>query len=278
MNTFYGEAGNSKSPIFLRELACGTTTAGKYNLNLVAEFVSKKGFGIKYGDTDSLYLTCPEKYYGKCDEAFSRKELSKEAYWTEMVEITMNVMKSLRDQVNAYLRIKSGTSYLKMAYEEVLFPVCFTGKKKYFGVGHEDVVNFKPKNLFKKGIDTVKQGKSQLLKFIGEKIMREAMDINNTRLIHEIVKDTLREARNREWDFNEFIVMGTWRPKKENLCNNHFMRRMRERNERIPDPGELFSYVVEKGPPLYNKEGRKNRIGLAILWSMRTSQKSKTWK
>ncbi|CAI2192090.1 11540_t:CDS:2, partial [Funneliformis geosporum] len=45
MNTFYGEAGNSKSPIFLRELACGTTTAGKYNLNLVTEFVSKKGFG-----------------------------------------------------------------------------------------------------------------------------------------------------------------------------------------------------------------------------------------
>src|SRR3989442_1710401 len=95
-----------------------------------------------------------------------------------MVKITMDVMKKLRDQINAYLRIKSGTSYLKMAYEEVLFPVCFAGKKKYFGIGHEDVVNFKPKILFMKGIDTVKQGKSQLLKFIGEKIMREAMDIN----------------------------------------------------------------------------------------------------
>ncbi|CAI2195503.1 17176_t:CDS:2, partial [Funneliformis geosporum] len=162
MNTFYGEAGNSKSPIFLRELAGGTTSAGKYNLNFVAEFVTKKGFGIKYGDTDSLYLTCPDKYYEKCDEAFSRKDLSKEAYWTEMVEITMIVMKKLRDQVNAYLRIKNGTSYLKMAYEEVLFPVCFTGKKKYFGIPHEDVVNFRPDNLFMRGIDTVKQGNSEL--------------------------------------------------------------------------------------------------------------------
>src|SRR3954452_8161279 len=191
MNTFYGEAGNSKSPIFLRELARRTTSAGKYNLNLVAEFVSKKGFGIKYGDTDSLYLTCPDRYYEKCDEVFSRKELSKEVYWTAMVKITMDVIKKLCDQVNAYLRIKSGTSYLKMAYEEVLFSVCFTGKKKYFGVGHEEVVNFKPKNLFMKGIDTVKQGKSQLLKFIGEKIMRKAMDMNNTRLIHKIVEDIL---------------------------------------------------------------------------------------
>ena len=45
INTFYGEAGNSKSPIFLRELAGGTTSAGKFSLNLVAEFVTKKGLG-----------------------------------------------------------------------------------------------------------------------------------------------------------------------------------------------------------------------------------------
>src|SRR4051794_26654439 len=195
MNTFYGEAGNSKSPIFLRELAGGTTLAGKYNLNLVAEFVTKKGFGIKYGDTDSLYLTCPDKYYEKCDEAFSRKELSKEEYWTEMVEINMDMMKRLRDQVNAYLRIKNGTSYLKMAYEEVLFPVCFTGKKKYFSISHEDVVNFRPNNLFMRGIDTVKQGNSELFRFIGEKIMWEAMGINNTHSIHEIVEDALQDTR-----------------------------------------------------------------------------------
>ncbi|CAG8758558.1 12680_t:CDS:1, partial [Funneliformis caledonium] len=98
-------------------------------------------------------------------------ELSKEAYWTEMVKITMDMMKKLRSQVNAYLEIKSGSSHFKMAYEEVLFPVCFAGKKKYFGVGHEDKVNFKPKNLFKKEIDTVKQGNSELFRFIRDKIM-----------------------------------------------------------------------------------------------------------
>jgi DNA polymerase elongation subunit (family B) len=65
MNTFYGEAGNSKSPFFLRELAGGITSAGQYNIDLVAKFVSGKGFGIKYGDTDSLYLTCPDKYCGR---------------------------------------------------------------------------------------------------------------------------------------------------------------------------------------------------------------------
>ncbi|CAI2172071.1 19929_t:CDS:2 [Funneliformis geosporum] len=57
------KASNSISLIFLRELAGGTTSAGKYNLNLVAEFIIKKGFGIKYSDTVFLYFTCPDKYY-----------------------------------------------------------------------------------------------------------------------------------------------------------------------------------------------------------------------
>ncbi|CAI2195063.1 14826_t:CDS:2, partial [Funneliformis geosporum] len=154
LNSEYSSAGNSKSPIFLCELAKKTISAEKYTLNLVAEFITKKGFAIKYGNTNSLYLTCSDKYYEKCDNAFFRKDLFKEAYWTEMVNITMIVMKSLRDQVNTYLEIKNGTSYLKMAYEEILFSVCFASKKKYFSISHEDVVNFRPNDLFMRGIDT----------------------------------------------------------------------------------------------------------------------------
>ena len=71
MNTFYGEAGNSISPFFLRELAGGITSAGQYNISFVTKFIFGKGFGIKYGDTDSLYFTCPDKYYEICDRAFN---------------------------------------------------------------------------------------------------------------------------------------------------------------------------------------------------------------
>ncbi|RIA82420.1 hypothetical protein C1645_835403 [Glomus cerebriforme] len=215
-------------------------------------------------DTDSLYLTCPDKYFEKCDEALSRGELSKEEYWTEMVKITMDVIKKLRDQINAYLRIKSGTSYLKMAYEEVLFPICFAGKKKYFGIGHEEVVNFRPKTLFTKGIDTVKQGNSELFRFIREKIMWEAMGINNTRPIQKIVEDVLRDARFRQWDFNQFVAMSKWKAKGGLPCNKIFMERMRERiasrekNIKIPDSGEHFSYVVVNDGPRYKENGTKS--------------------
>ena len=39
--------------------------------------------------------------------------------------------------------------------------------------------------------------------------MREAMNINNTCSIHKIVEDILKEVQNKEWDFNEFIIIGT---------------------------------------------------------------------
>jgi DNA polymerase elongation subunit (family B) len=63
MNSFYGETGNILSPFFIRELAGGVTSAGQYNLKLISEFVKNKGYTIKYGDTDSLYLIIPEEQY-----------------------------------------------------------------------------------------------------------------------------------------------------------------------------------------------------------------------
>ncbi|GBC33330.2 DNA polymerase family B-domain-containing protein [Rhizophagus irregularis DAOM 181602=DAOM 197198] len=196
MNSFYGVTGQSDFPFYTLALAGGVTSAGRENIKFVAEFVKKKGFGIKYGDTDSLYLTCPDSYYEKCDLAYNsgKGTISKLEYWTEMVTITMGVMEKLRNEVNSFLRLKTRSGYLEMAYEEVLFPVVFTGKKKYFGTKHEDAVNFGLKDPFIRGIDTVKQGKSQLFKTIGERIMSEVRDINNERSLHKIVEDVLRDA------------------------------------------------------------------------------------
>ncbi|RHZ47832.1 hypothetical protein Glove_566g69 [Diversispora epigaea] len=248
MNTFYGETGNSLSPFFSREFAGGVTSAGQYYIKLVAEYVTKKkGFGVKYGDTDSLYLTCPDECYKECDIAYNNVR----EYWTEMVKITMGIMKKLRDDVNKYLRLKSRSTYFKMAYEEVLFPVCFTGKKKYFGIPHEKKVNFKPDKdkLFIKGIDTVKQGKSQLFKTIGERIMWGAMNIDNTHSLHRIVEDVLKEAITNpgQWSFEQFIETDTWKPNVDNKCVQCFIKRMRVKHEnKIPDPGERFSYVLKQ--------------------------------
>src|SRR3954453_4375294 len=111
-----------------------------------------------------------------------------------MVNITIGVIEKLYNEVNSFLRLKIRSDYLKMAYEEVLFPVVFTGKKKYFGILHKDTLNFKSEEPFIRGIDTVKQGKSQVFRTIGDRIMGRVMDINNDRSLHDIVEDIFRDA------------------------------------------------------------------------------------
>ncbi|CAI2166167.1 15663_t:CDS:1 [Funneliformis geosporum] len=206
MNTFYGEAGNSISPFFFLHLARGVTSAGQDNLKDVASYVGKLGFGIKYGDTDSLYLTCPHEIFKECDAMFGSNALSKLEYWNEMVRITMQAMDDLRNKVNIYLIEKSKSTFLKMAYEEVLFPVVFTGKKKYFGMPHEHFPNFHSNKLFIKGIDIVKQGRSKLFKDIGDDIMRKALSIKNETSLLDIVQNVLANAINStDWNFDDFI-------------------------------------------------------------------------
>ncbi len=67
MNSFYGVTGQSNSLFYKLELVEDVTSAERESIKLVAEFMKKKGFEIKYDDTDSLYLICPDSYYEKCD-------------------------------------------------------------------------------------------------------------------------------------------------------------------------------------------------------------------
>lgn len=50
-NTFYGESGNFNSPIYQLLVAAGITCAGQRNIKLVADFVTKEGFEVQYGDS-----------------------------------------------------------------------------------------------------------------------------------------------------------------------------------------------------------------------------------
>ncbi|RHZ76070.1 hypothetical protein Glove_207g8 [Diversispora epigaea] len=235
MNSFYGEMGNGLSPFFFLHLAGGVTSAGKHNIKLVAEYVIKKGFGIKYGDTDSLYFTCPFGCYKECNLAYNngKDTITKLEYWTEIVKITMGVIEKIRNNVNSYLRLKNKSTYLKMAYEEVLFPVCFTGKKKYFGIEHKDKPNFGPtKKLFIRRIDTVKQ---------------------------EVLKEAVFNPK--QWDFKQFIETDAWKPDKNNIRVQNFIKRMRKKYEnKIPDPGERFSCVVVQFDRFFDLKGNKLKL------------------
>lgn len=391
MNTFYGEAGNQNSPLFYLPLAGGVTAAGRYNLKLVKEFVESRGFTVKYGDTDSLYLCAPKHHYAGVeaeyrsalralgivppvspaewaaaragfDEAIERAKASfrtlekaagghphaagaleagrrrlcqviesrtreKEALGPEppepdpqwlqkifdarpeveaqvhqayrtlceaKVRIMMTVMSEIRGEVNAFLEADNGTKMLNMAYEEVIFPGVYTGKKKYFGVAHVSQPSFDiagPDEIFVRGIDIVKQGQTRLSREIGLKCMWDATRLHppgaRVPLIDRVVKVLkdlcsdlssfrVNEGGSGMWTVEDFVQTDAWKPDKDNKAVQKFMRRMRVRHKiqlnenrrRVeaglpplaldyiePEPGERFSYLLVNVPRSYDLRG-----------------------
>ncbi|GFR88342.1 DNA polymerase [Elysia marginata] len=231
-------------------------------------------------NTDSLYVCAPDHLFREADRRYAQGETTKEKYWSEMVLLTIDALDALRDQVNAHLSADNGTQHLQMAYEEVLYPVVFTGKKKYFGVAHLTVPNFRPKKLFVRGIDVVKQGQTELAKKIGHRIMWAAVALTNTKGLQAIVEEVLQEAvkNSKQWAFGDFVQSGAWKPSKDNKPVQHFIARMKIRvaeetaeNARrearglkprkslyyVPSPGERFRYVLVKPVSAFNQQGHK---------------------
>ena len=209
-------------------------------------------------NTDSLYISCPKEYYLELDKQYYTNQITKEEYNTQLVLKTFQAIEDIKIKVNEYLYNDNGTKYLKMSYEEVLYPLAFLSKKKYFGIPHETLPNFKPKDLFIKGLEVKKRGVSELLRIICMDLMWKSMDLDNTKSLRELVENKIKELFNTKWNLEDFIQTGLWKPDKQNQTLNKFVERMKEENKELPVPRERFNYViVKKYPYKYDYKGRQ---------------------
>lgn len=246
MNTFYGESGNSVSPLFLLQFASGVTSLGQYNLKFVKNYVETNGYYIRYGDTDSVYLSCPNKIFYELDMDFLMGKLTQKNYWVAQIELSMKNLNQCKENVNAALKADNGSIHLTMAYEEILFPVVFAGKKKYYGLAHETVINLDhTRKIFIRGIDVIKNGISPLVKDIGMAIMHESMSYMPYSLYELCIKH-MTEAFHAYQDYELFKLSMAWKPMKKNIAAITFYKRMKAIGEILPEPNERMYYVVIK--------------------------------
>jgi len=259
MNTFYGLLGDPTNSLYIVELAGAVTSAGISSIKKVYKYVEKCGYKVKYGDTDSLYIIPPDSVFAEADALFKKGKITKMEYWTQMVELTMKDLAAFKDKVNNMLFEDNGTKYLNMAYEEVLFPVAFLAKKIYFGIPHENIVNFKPKKLFMRGIAVVKRGVPDFIKILDHEIMWEAMSVENTLTMREIVETKLHGITKRKWTLNDFAETAEYRPNKDQKSIKLFVNSLPKKQQ--PKPGVRFSYIVaEKYPYKYTIDGKKEEL------------------
>jgi hypothetical protein len=292
MNTTYGETGFNISPFFLVEVAGAVTYMGQRMLKLPKAYIGDKGFDVIYGDTDSLYTTPPEDAYKEVDELYESGKISKLEWWFRMADLSMDVMDRCRDDVNEMLYEYTGTRFLNMAYEEVLWPYMMVGKKKYVGLKHEGIVDLtlcrpdckfekfaKDKLVFVRGLELKKRGSSEVLKTCCMEVLWRAFNVAESRTLREICEDKLKEVKTRPWNPRMFVktvkykepgFKPTGEPRQGNLKVHEFMNRMKEVQSkhpelgiRVAELGERFEYIiVERYPHAYNIRGVSQNLGM----------------
>lgn len=215
-------------------------------------------------NTDSLYFTFHDDQFMDIHKQYFlsnyETRLDKEEYCTNLVKQTFTLVKDMSVQVNEFLKSDNGTRYLKMAYEEVLYPVVFLSRKKYYGIAHEKIVNFKPKKIFIRGLEVKKRGVSEILRIVCLETMWQSMDIYNYRTLREMVMDKIDYLYSTEWKMEEFVQTGLWKPNKLNHTLIRYIERVIAEGRDPPDAYERFNYVIVKITDplrLYDFKGRK---------------------
>lgn len=260
MNCFYGELGNQNSPLFILDLAGGITSMGQYNLKKVKKFIESKGCKIYYGDTDSLYFSFHKSNFTAETRKYMIGELEREEYSTILVTKTFDLVKVLSAEVNDFLINDNNTKFLKMAYEEVLYPVTFLARKKYYGVAHKGLVNFKPEKLFIRGLEVKKRGVSEILRIVCMETMWESMCVYNNKSLFDLVMSKIDYLYTKKWEPSDFLQTAIYKPGKKNVSVVTFRERMIADGREPPPEFERFSYVIVKITDinrLYNYKGNK---------------------
>ena len=215
---------------------------------------------INLKNTDSIYSAMPEKHFLEIDKKYYTGKLDKEEYWKTMVNITFTLIEKLNNDVNIMLRNDNGTEFLKMAFEESLFPVAFLAKKKYYGIPHISIPNFHPKNLFIRGLEVKKRGVSDVLKKVCLNIMWNSISLTNIHSLMDLVNNKIDEIYTIKWEFNDFIMTDVFRPNKQNVKIHTFAKRMLDIGKKL-EPHNRFKYViVKKNPFKYDNRGRKKEL------------------
>jgi DNA polymerase elongation subunit (family B) len=225
-------------------------------------------------NTDSCYQAMPERHFIDIDKKYYTGKITKLEYWTAMIDITFKVIKIINTDVNEMLIEDNGTKFLKIAFEESLYPVTFLAKKKYYGIPHISQANFTPKELFIRGLELKKRGVSEFLKKVCGNIMWDSVSLTNLYSLMQLVEQKIDEIYVTKWSFDDFIKTDVFKPNKHNIKIQTFAKRMLCEGVNVK-PFERFSYViVKKNPYKYDERGRKKTlmIGEKMEYSDRANE------
>jgi hypothetical protein len=242
---------------------------GRTMLIQVRDYVQEHNYDVHYGDTDSVYVSCNKETFSEIEAKFENNEINVKELFAGKIQITKDEIKILLNNINQFLKDKYVYSYIKMAYEEVLYPVFFISKKVYFGMEHMETINYDDIDnfLFMRGYSPVRRGTTQLTKnVIVDTVIKQLFSLDTFSKYHrtkkidifEIIKNivlqVIEKFKRNEYPIDYFIKSDRYSPVKNKIRINTFVDKLRQRYDSLlnddlkrkytpPEPYERFKYV-----------------------------------
>tara|TARA_B110000259_G_scaffold188490_1_gene248176 strand:- start:6662 stop:10165 length:3504 start_codon:yes stop_codon:yes gene_type:complete len=277
MNSFYGLLDSRFSKIYNKYISTTITTLGRNTLKMVKAYVESKGyFYIYYGDTDSLYVACKREMFKSLEDDFLNKKIDeRELFKHKINETKKHIGDVLLPEINLYIKEQYKYEYIRMEYEEVLFPVQFMAKKKYMGIEHIGVINYDnvDDNLFLRGYSIVRKTsigfskhiiKNMLIKQLFSMETFKNYHINHMddniikfNIIKGVILDIVKNINENKYPVDWFIKNDKYSIDKDNIRIKTFVKKLQDRllilkdddAKRIfapPETNERFKYVYVK--------------------------------
>jgi hypothetical protein len=162
--------------------------------------------------------------------------------YQNICEIAMIKGREIQAKTNEWL-LKTFGLFLRVAFEEVLFPACFLSKKKYFGIEHKDKVNFDDPHLLIKGLDTQRRGTPPFMQKILMDIMKDVCRCEFNSTITERCRQAIEEIYSTKYDISQFAIKAKYKESAVTHVNYQFAQRMIQQGNTMK-PNEAFSYVL----------------------------------
>lgn len=270
-NSIYGKSGENGGYIFRLEVGAAIPFCGQhFATKPMIELVTDMGMDVCYGDTDSIYVKCPDHIYETFREQYAQARLEKfgtledptdrdlnaeetklriDMLWAPMVNKTRKYIEYVTEVIADTLTFMNGTRYLLMAYEEVAFPTYLGGKKKYGLVPHIKDINFYPKKLMIRGFDFKKRGQCPVSRRIGEQVLMEMLKPYFSGDIIGLIKRTFENLiKNGTDNIDDFIIYKKYNTATKNVQVHGIVDRMKIRQEELTALGDFEQALLYTQP------------------------------
>ena len=211
-------------------------------------------------NTDSLYISPPNDIFQEIDKLFYSGKINKKDYWDKMVNLSIKNIKKEQIEVNKFLKKTSRYNFLKMVYEETLWPVLFITKKKYLGRIHENMAQLNTIDIFKRGLDSEKRGSCLFIKKMMQSIIENLLKVENLLTLHDIALNKINKFYQGKINIEvkDFVKTFRYNGTVKNIRFNNFAIRMQNENNIILKNGERYGFVMTKKYPFkFSSSGAK---------------------